>query len=93
MYAHIKFNRPKHFSQALSLEYVRQIGWLSSLFNSRKFLLLYLEAWKYICHFLMIVLYYSFLLNSYDVCSVEQDQSLDILTLYLLMDVETTWYY
>ena len=41
IHAHIKFERPKFFSQTPPLEYVGQISWLSSLFKSRKFLLLY----------------------------------------------------
>ena len=67
IHVYIKFDRLKYFNQVLSLEYIRQIGWWSLLFNSRKFLLLYLEAWKYICYLLIIISHFSFLLNSHDI--------------------------
>ena len=68
MWAHIKFERPKCFSQALSLplEYIGQINWLSSLFRSRKFLPLYSDTWKVIHHLQTILSHFSFLLNSHD---------------------------
>ena len=64
---YIKFDKPKYFSQALSLEYVRQIGWSLSLFDSGKFLFLYSDAWKYICHYLTMASHSSFLLNSHNI--------------------------
>ena len=67
IYVYIKFEKPKCFSQVLSLECIKWIGQLLSSFKLRKFLLLYSEAWKYICHLQTIVLYSFFLLNSYDI--------------------------
>ena len=66
IWVHIEFDKPKCFSQAPLLGYVGWISWWWSLFNSRKFLLLYFEAWKYICHYLTMMLHFSFLLNFYE---------------------------
>ena len=66
IHAHIKFERPKFFSQIPPLEYVGQISWLSSLFKSRKFLLLYSNAWNIICHLQTMSSHSSFWLNSHE---------------------------
>ena len=65
-YTHIKFERPKCFSYTLLLEYIGWIGWLSSLFRSRKLLPLYSNAWKVICHLQITLPYSSFWLNSHE---------------------------
>ena len=66
IHAHIKFERPKFFSQVPPLEYVGWISWLLSLFKSRKFLSLYSNTWNIICYLQTMSSHSSFQLNSHE---------------------------